>query len=100
MEHIEIAENLKSGLINWYPFEPDKSVVFYGEVNVAFRADILSRGLSEADENAKSDYIIAIGVLETAENPINILGDEISSDRWGPSLFGMRQSSGSSLFCW
>lgn len=87
MEHIKIAENLKSGLINWYPFEPGKSVAFYGEVNVAFRTDILSRGLSEADENAKSDYIIAIGALETAEHPINILQEMKSRLTDGGHLF-------------
>lgn len=67
-------QDLVNGLLNWYPWIPGASVCFAGDCSKELKQDILRRGVVEK-ANAPYDYIIAVRVLEEADNPSEILVD-------------------------
>lgn len=70
---MEISTTLSYGILNWYPFRQGASVRFMGDCTEGFMEDIISRGLV-LTENAPCDYVIAINLLERAQNPQETLG--------------------------
>ena len=69
-----VEQDLVNGLLNWYPWIPGASVCFAGDCSKELKQDILRRGVVEK-ANAPYDYIIAVRVLEEADNPSEILAD-------------------------
>lgn len=70
----EMEMELSLGFINWYPWTPGASIYFAGDFSNELKQDILRRGVVEK-ANAPYDYIIAVRVLEEADNPSEILTD-------------------------
>ena len=69
-----VEQDLVNGLLNWYPWIPGASVCFAGDCSKELKQDILRRGVVEK-ANTPYDYIIAVRVLEEADNPSEILVD-------------------------
>ena len=67
-----VEQDLVNGLLNWYPWTPGASIYFAGDFSKELKQDILRRGVVEK-ANAPYDYIIAVRVLEEADNPSEIL---------------------------
>lgn len=74
MGEMNVEYNLTDGLLNWYPWTPGASVCFAGDCSKELKQDILLRGVVEG-ECAPYDYIIAVCVLEKADNPGGVLAD-------------------------
>ena len=71
-QNISVERILTSGLVNWYPWKNGSSIHFVGDCTDEFKQDILCRGVIEGEE-APYDYIVAIRVIERADNPTGML---------------------------
>lgn len=86
MKKEEIIKNLSKALISWYDFQADSKILFVSggksECEVLFDA-LEEKGFEPAKTNAaelhriddKFDYIVAAGVIERSDSPIELLAE-------------------------
>ena len=104
----KLVEALPTALIRWYPFKKGCRALLLGEGNMigcvlrnAFQMDVVVTRVERLEEVAGPfDYVVAIGTLEQAVNPLVVLAGVrqlLAED--GVLLLGMNNRLGLRYFC-
>lgn len=111
---MELIQEIQKGLLNWYDFKPDSTILYIGDKQDIYPQLVHEQGMGVVSvpfdltvnpqwiqENANQfDYLLAIRTLETQEEP------EIFLKAWkrllksdGTLLLGMNNRYGLKYFC-
>lgn len=104
----EIIKELPKGLLGWYHFKENSRVLYLTDDNDNLKDMFTEKGLevtcTKASENTvgdeRFDYVVAVGVLERCDQPIEILRQwksQLKSN--GVLLLGMDNRLGLRYFC-
>ena len=104
----EIISELPKGLLGWYSFQENSRVLYLTDANENLKQFFFDKGLevicAKASESGKVqgsfDYIVAIGVLERCNHPVQMLQQLKSKlKKDGVLLLGVDNRLGLRYFC-
>lgn len=104
----KLVEDLPTALIRWYPFEKGRRALLLGEDDALgvvlrndFQMDLVVAGIEQLGEVEGSfDYVVLIGSLEHATNPVKVLMKlQKLLVRDGVLLLGLNNRLGVRYFC-